>query len=85
MTLNQIFTGLENLGFDRYVIDNNGNPHGIKMTCFLFKPGEVTPSIVATSAMEQYALEAALKIAREPAGRPGWKADNARWEWELFQ
>lgn len=81
MTLNQIFTGLLAMGFDRYVIDDNGNPHGVKMTCFLFKPGEENPSIVAMSATVKHALENALKVAWEPGGPPEWKGSNARRKW----
>lgn len=81
MTLNQIFTRLLAEGYDRYVIDDNDNPHGTKMTCFLFKPGEKTPSIVGISATEKYALEDACKVIREPGGATGWKQSNAKRKW----
>lgn len=85
MTLNQIFTGLLVLGYDRYIINDHGNPHGIKMTCFLFKPKEQNPSIVAMSATEKHSLEAALKIAWEPEGAPDWKRSNAKQQWKLSE
>ena len=61
MTLNQIFTGLKVLGYDRYRVD--GDLYGTKITCNLFKPGEVEPSVRAQSSTVKHSLECALKLA----------------------
>lgn len=63
VNLFQIFTVLERLGYDRYILD--GNPLGwpLAITCSLFKPEESEPSIVVTASYGLQALRQAAKTA----------------------
>lgn len=61
MNLNQIFTGLLGLGYERYQFD--GDPLGVKITCRLFKAGEKDPTITTQASTAEGSIEAALRLA----------------------
>jgi hypothetical protein len=71
MSPKQIFDELLRLGYDRYRFDGDPNPLAgqPKITCNLFLPDDVEPSISVTSTYALDALRNALRLAQQQSRR----------------